>query len=268
MNRVRYTEWIDSYIGKELDEAGVKKFEKELSINQDLAMEYHLEQDLDKILSQQDLLDFRAKCIVAQNELNVSSRKFVKVVQFTRKYWYAAASLLLIAIVAGSLVLINPGGYSPEKLFKMYYKSGETIGVSRSGNGNMVEALLQFSKNDYQAADVLFDKILNNDPRNFAVMYYSGISNIEMKNYPKAIQMFETIIADKDNLYIENADWYLGLSYLASENLEQASKIFNTIAETPGHYYAKDAKSILDKISKSDNNKKFLNNLFFLILPF
>jgi len=200
MNRVRYTEWIDSYIGNELDEAGMKKFEKELSINQDLAMEYHLEQDLDKILSQKDLLDFRAKCIVAQNELNLSSKKFVKVVQFTRKYWYAAASLLLIALVAGSLVLLNPGGYSPEKLFKMYYKSGETIGVSRSGNGNMVEALLQFSKNDYQAADVLFDKILTNDPRNFAVMYYSGISNIEMKNYPKAIQMFETIIADKDNL--------------------------------------------------------------------
>ena len=268
MNRVRYTEWIDSYIGNELDEAGIKKFEKELSINQDLAMEYHLEQDLDKILSQKDLLDFRAKCIVAQNELNLSSKKFVKVVQFTRKYWYAAASLLLIALVAGSLVLLNPGGYSPEKLFKMYYKSGETIGVSRSGNGNMVEALLQFSKNDYQAADVLFDKILTNDPRNFAVMYYSGISNIEMKNYPKAIQMFETIIADKDNLYIENADWYLGLSYLASDNLDQASKIFNTIAETPGHYYAKDAKSILDKISKSEKNKKFLNNLFFLILPF
>jgi len=268
MNRVKYTEWIDSYIGNELDEAGMNKFEKELSINKDLAMEYHLDRDLEKILSQQDLLDFRAKCISAQNELNLSSRKLVKVVQFTRKYWYAAASVLLIAIVAGSLILINPGGYSPEKLFKMYYKSGETIGVSRSGNGNMVEGLLLFSKNEYEAADILFGKILANDPRNFAVMYYSGISNIEMKNYPKAIQMFETIIGDKGNLYIENAQWYLGLSYLASENLEQASKIFNTIAETPGHYYAKDAKSILEKISKSEKNKKFLNNLFFLILPF
>lgn len=268
MNRVRYTEWIDSYIGNELDAAGVKKFEKELSINQDLAMEYHLERDLEKILSQQDLLDFRAKCMVAQSELNLSSKKFVKVVQFTRRYWYAAASLLLIALVAGSLVLLNPGGYSPEKLFKMYYKSGETIGVSRSGNGNMVEALLLFGKNDYQAADVLFDKILSNDSKNFAVMYYSGISNIEMKNYPKAIQMFETIIADKNNLYIENADWYLGLSYLASGNIEKATGIFNTIAETPGHYYAKDAKSILEKISNNEKSKKFLNNLFFLILPF
>jgi len=268
MNKVKYTEWIDSYVGNELDEAGLKSFEMELSINHDLALEFNLEKDLEKVLSQQDLLDFRAKCILAQNELNLSGRKFVKVVQFTRKYWYAAASLLLIALVAGSLILINPGGYSPEKLFKMYYKSGETIGVSRSGNGNMVEALLFFSKNDFQAADGLFNKILANDPKNFAVMYYSGISNIEMENYSKAIQMFESIIQDGDNLYIENAEWYLGLSHLIAGNADQASKIFESIASTPDHYYAKDAKSILEKIKKNEKSKKFLNNLFFLILPF
>jgi len=268
MNKMRYTEWIDSYIGNELDEAGMKSFEMELSINHDLALEYHLEKDLEKILSQQDLLDFRAKCILAQNELNLSSRKFVKVVQFTRKYWYAAASLLLIVLVAGSLILINPGSYSPEKLFKMYYKSGQTIGVSRSGNSNMVEALLYFSKNDFQAADGLFDKILVNDVKNFAVMYYSGISNIEIKNYSKAIQMFESIIQDGDNLYIENAEWYLGLSHLVAGNVDHANKIFESIASTPDHYYSKDAKSILEKIKKNEKSKKFLNNLFFLILPF
>lgn len=268
MSKVKYTEWIDSYIGNELDEADMKSFETELSINHDLALEYHLEKDLEKILIQNDLLDFRAKCILAQNELILSGRKFVKVVQFTRKYWYAAASLLLIALVAGSLILINPGGYSPEKLFKMYYKSGETIGVSRSGSGNMVEALLYFSKNDFQAAGDLFDKILVNDPKNFAVMYYSGISNIEIKNYSKAIQMFESIIHDRDNLYIENAEWYLGLSNLVAGNVDQANNIFESIGSNSDHYYSKDAKSILEKIKKNEKNKKFLNNLFFLILPF
>jgi hypothetical protein len=105
-------------------------------------VEYHLEKDLNKILDQEDLLDFKAKCMLAQQEINLSSRKFVKVVQLTRKYWYAAASVLLIAMITGGLFLLNPGGYSAEKLFKMYYKSGETIGVSRSGNANMVEACI------------------------------------------------------------------------------------------------------------------------------
>jgi tetratricopeptide (TPR) repeat protein len=268
MNKVRYTEWIDSYVEGELNDADRTNFESELSVNRDLAIEYHLEKDLQKILSEEDLLDLRAKCIVAQTELNFSSRKFVKVVQFTRKYWYAAASILLIAIITGGFFLLNPGAYSAEKLFKMYYKSGETIGVSRSGNVNMVEALRYFSKNDFQTANGLFDEILAKDPANIAVMYYSGVSSIEIKNYPKAVQMFESIINNKDNPYTENAEWYLGLSLLASGQIEKAEVKFKAIASSPDHYYNKDAKSLLEKIGKNEKNKIFLNNLFFLILPF
>jgi tetratricopeptide (TPR) repeat protein len=268
MNKVRYTEWIDSYVEGELDETGRRNFEAELSINRDLAVEYHLEKDLERVLEQEDLLDFKSKCMMAQQEINLSSRKFVKVVQLTRKYWYAAASILLIAMITGGLFLLNPGGYSAEKLFKMYYKSGETIGVTRSGNVNMVEALRYFGKNDFKGADALFDEILTNDPNNIAVIYYSGISNIEIKNYPKAIRMFESIITDGDNLYIENAQWYLGLSHLATGEVKRADEIFQVIASAPDHYYFNDAKSILEKISKSEKSKKFLNNLFFLILPF
>ena len=268
MNKMRYTEWIDSYVDGELDDSGRKSFEAELNVNRDLTFEYRLEQDIQKILSQEDLLDLRAKCFSAQQELNLSSKKLAKVVQITRKYWYAAASVLLIAIITGSLFLLNPGGYSPQKLFKMYYKSGETIGVSRSGNDNMVEALRCFSRNDFQNAEVLFDKILSNDKENYAVMFYSGISNIELQNYNKAIQMFETIIQDSDNLYTENAEWYLGLSRLAAGQVTEAEDIFKVIAASPNHFYSSDAKSILEKIGKSEKSKKFLNNLFFLILPF
>jgi len=268
MNKVRYTEWIDNYVDGELDDAGRKNFEAELSVNRDLALEYRLEKDLNNILAQDDLLDQKAKCLLAQNELNLSSKKFVKVVQLTRKYWYAAASVLLIALITSGLFLVNPGGYSAEKLFKMYYKSGETIGISRSGNVNMVEALRYFTKNDFQTAEGLFDEVLAKDPQNIAVMYYSGISNIEIKNYPKAVQMFESIINDNDNLYKENAEWYLGLTHLAAGQIDQANSIFRKIALAPGHYYSNDAKSILEKLSKNEKNKKFLNNLFFLILPF
>ena len=181
MNKIRYTEWIDEYVDGELDEARRLEFENALTFNKDLAFEYKLEKDLQFALGQEDLLDLRAKCFTAQQEFNLENKKLARVVQITRKYWYAAASVFLIALIAGGLLLMNPGGYSPEKLFKMYYKSGETLGVSRSGNDNMVEALRYFSRNDFQTADRLFDGILTNDPENYAVMYYSGISNIETK---------------------------------------------------------------------------------------
>jgi len=268
MNRVKHTEWIDAYIEDELDAAGKYEFETALKTNSELALEFQMEQDLNKILHEEDLLDFRSKCIQAQNEQKVATRKSVKVIQFTRKYWYGLASALFIGIIAGTILLLNPGDYSGEKLFKMYYKSGETIGISRTGSVSVAEALLYFGKNDFQNADELFDQILLNEPRNFAVMYYSGISNIELKNFQKSIRMFENILQDKDNLYTEFAEWYLGLSYLALEESHQAASLFESITGSPDHLHAKEASSILDKMEKSGKSKKILNNLFFLILPF
>jgi tetratricopeptide (TPR) repeat protein len=264
---MRYTEWIDRYVGGELDEESRRKFEAELKVNRDLALEYNLENDLSKALEQDDMIDFRAKCMEAQEEVNLAEKKLVRIVHITRKYWYAAASVLLIGLIVGGMLLFNPGGYSPEKLFRMYYSS-ETIGPSRSGNVDMVEALRYFSKNDFQAAEALFDEILANDPANIAVKYYSGISNIEIKNYPKAIQMFEAIVNNGNNLYIDNAEWYLGLTYLASQQVDKADKIFRGIADNEKHDYNAKAKDILEKIGQSEKNKKILNNLLILILPF
>ncbi|MBP6871166.1 MAG: hypothetical protein KBC43_04110 [Bacteroidales bacterium] len=268
MNSIRYTEWIDSYVEGELDEAGMRQFEEELEINRNLALEYKLDKDINEALLEEDILDLRAKCMTAQNEYNLSRSRLARVVQFTRKYWYAAASVILIGLIAGGLMLMNPGGYSSEKLFKMYYKSDPSVGISRSGNVNMVEALRVFSMNDFKAADKLFDKVLETDPGNIPVKYYSGISNIENRNFEKAIAMFEDIISDGDNLYVENAQWYLGLSQLAAGKINEAVEIFGIISRKQDHFYHKDAESILEKINKSGNNKNILNKLFFLILPF
>ena len=46
MNKVKYTQWIDSYVDGELDEAGRKNFEAELTSNRELALEFQLENDL------------------------------------------------------------------------------------------------------------------------------------------------------------------------------------------------------------------------------
>lgn len=268
MNRVKYTEWIDDYVEGALDQASKEEFESALSSNKSLSFEYKFGKDIDRILGDDELLDFSEKCLAASNEMKLPAQKLAKVVHFTRRYWYAAASLVVIALIISGIVLFNPGSYSGEKLFRMYYKSGDAVGISRSGNISMAEALLAFSKSEYVSADQLFDQILANEPDNFAVRYYAGISNIELKNFPKAIKMFEFILDDPNNLYSEFAEWYLGLSLLASEQADEATSVFTNIASSRGHLYQKEASSILDKLGKGEKNKKFINNLFFLILPF
>lgn len=259
MNRVKFTDWIEDYADGSMDVAEMKKFEDTLAADKDLQFEYKLSRDLDRILGDEELLDFGQKCLAARAEQRMASARLVKVVQITRKYWYAIASLVVIAVIVTAALLIDPGSYSSEKLFRMYYKSGDAIGLSRSGNYTMAEALVAFSKDDFRNADLLFDEILANEPQNFAARYYAGISNIELKQFPKAIQMFEQIVSDQGNLYTEYAEWYLGLSYLAGEQPDKATGIFLIIAASPDHLYRQDAASILEKLNKGTKSKKIIN---------
>jgi tetratricopeptide (TPR) repeat protein len=164
--------------------------------------------------------------------------------------------------------LLGPQDYSNEKLFQMYYTSGESVGISRSGNTNVVEALLQYQKGNYQEACLLFTELLREDPGNAAISYYCGISNIETGDYDDAIRLFEEILKNGNTLYIEYAQWYLGLSYLVKERNEEAVELFKTIAAEEGHYYQEDAKSLLDKIENSIMNKNIINKILFFVLPF
>jgi len=267
MIKLKYTEWIDQYVEGGLQPADALKFETELSVNPQLALEYQLELDIEQALQENEILNFRGLCLEAQEEVRLIHSKGAKVVHFVRKYWYAAASLVLVALIAGGILLFQPGSYSNEKLFKMYYKSGD-IGIKRSGNANMVEALMAYSKKDFVTASQAFEQVLKNDPSNIAVQYYCGISSIEIGNYQRAIDLFKGIISHGDNSYIDYAEWNLGLAYLANDQNNLAISEFTKIAENNKQSYQDQAVSILKKLDEKNNNEKIFNNLFFLILPF
>jgi len=267
MNSVKYTEWIDQYLQGELDPEGAVKFEADLKVNSQLAAELKLEMDLDRALRDTEMLDFMAVCQEAQQEVNLTRSRGARVVQMVRKYWYAAASVLLIALVAGTIFLARPGSYSNEKLFRMYYQSGD-IEMKRSANSNMVEALMAYSQKDFTSAAKAFEQVLAGEPGNIPVQYYCGISNIETGNYARAIQLFDGIIKQGDNSYVEYAQWNLGLTYLANNQQAEAVVQFKVIASDTDHSYYDQAQSILEKMEAKNKNEKIFNNLFFLILPF
>ena len=60
-DKVKYSLLIDSYLNGEMDDAGKSAFEKELFENRELQQELKLEEDILRILSMEDVLDFRMK---------------------------------------------------------------------------------------------------------------------------------------------------------------------------------------------------------------
>ena len=263
-----YTAVIEDYLDGDLDEKQKTDFEAALQTNRRLAYEFKLEQEISNALRDADILDFRTKLNDAREELKKESSPATRVVHIARRNWAAVAAVVVLLMVAGTIFLANPGGYSNEQLFKMYYKSGESIGITRSGNTNMVEALMRYHQGDFSKANFLFSELLEIDPQNMALKYYYGISNMETENYEVSIIQFQDIIGDHNNLYIEYAQWYLGLAYLVNGNEEDALKEFESIAADSDHYYSEEAVSILEKIGKSENNGKFLKKMLFFVLPF
>ena len=70
----------------------------------------------------------------------------------------------------------------------------------------------------------------------------------DLEKFDNAIESFNFVIEDKDNLFIEQAEWYLGLIYLMDNQKKNAVEQFEIIAESDS-YYAKQAGDILQYLN-------------------
>ena len=246
---LKHSASIEQFLAHEMAHDERKAFEKELRTNPDLADELKLSQHIDSALEREDIIDLRQKLIAVINANRVAKAEGPVVRLQSRKWWYAAASLLLLCAVAATLYLQTPRNISGDALFTEFYSSENIVDQTR-GDQNLVEAVLKFQQKDFASSATFFKKIIDKDASNIAVKFYYGISNIEIHNYTNAINAFNEIIRQNDNLYIEHAEWCLGLCYLKSNQKDKALDQFLAVASNPDNYHQKEARAILDKMQK------------------
>ncbi|NTW26126.1 MAG: hypothetical protein HGA37_15615 [Lentimicrobium sp.] len=249
--KLKYSRLIERFIAGEMNEDELRWFGKELQTNAELSGELKLDKDLDNILLDEDVVEFRRKLISVFNE-SKQREAATKIVRMQPRRWQlaAAAAIAVLMIAGGALLLTQQRSYTAEKLFSMYYDTDRTIELTRSGNANIVEAILKFQQKDFQGASLLFAEILDKDSSNIAVWFYNGISYIETNRIDDAVKAFRYIVEDKNNLYVEHAEWYLGLCYLKNEQIDFAVEQFRKIADDQKNYHNKEANKILEKLGR------------------
>jgi tetratricopeptide (TPR) repeat protein len=246
-NPLKHSATIEQYLANEMAPPERAAFRKELQESQELADELKFSQTIDSALIRDDIIELRRKLIAAINAGRAVKEEVPVVRMNTRKWWYAAASVLALCAVAATLYLQTPRTVSNDSLFSQYYNSENIIDQTR-GDQNIVEAVIKFQQKDFKTASVLFKSILDKDNSNIALWFYYGISNIETQNFENSIKAFKTIIEQNDNLYVEHAEWYLGLCYLKSNQKQKAIDQFGVVAANPDNFHHKEAKDILDKM--------------------
>ncbi len=249
----RKVEEIDQYLNNELNEEALASFEAELESNQDLAAELELFEEIDQAVQETGVMDLRAKLgtIIDQvNQEEKQKRSFATKIATSRVAIASiAASLILILSITG---LINRHSNSSDaQLYSQFYQPYETTGIFRSGDAlidsKLTKALHKFNKQEYRGAINLFSEVLKIDKNNPVSNFYSGISYQETGQVKMALESYQRVILDRDNLFIEQAQWYIGLCYLQTENREKAYKQFKRIAANQGYYQEK-ASAVLRKI--------------------
>ncbi|MGQ8339000.1 hypothetical protein ACUNWD_20770, partial [Sunxiuqinia sp. A32] len=218
------------YLNDELSEEELASFETELTNNPDLAAELELYKDIDSAAQENDIMGLRAR-------LDSISKDVVKEKRKERSFAAMPASRVAIATIAASLMLIlsiagiisrSHKAANETELYSQYYEAYQATGIFRSGDATLdtklTKALHKFNDQDYESALNLFSEVLEQDSNNPVGNFYSGVALQETGKFNQAIESYKTVVKNKDNLFVEQAEWYIGLCYLQTENRKKAYK--------------------------------------------
>jgi TolA-binding protein len=245
MKTIDFSYFIERYNAGEMSESEKQWFLKELEGNEKLRNEVNLRKRTDEILKNQNVMSLRNKLSEIENR-----RKEVKnpVKDSKKTVFIRYAAVFAGLILIGSIAMFSGKNLNSEKIMKHYYKIYEPPTSQRSAesgtNADFNLALEFYNTHDYEKAAVLFNKVLENKPNDMQTVLLKGVANFEEKKYPEAKQSFVKVIDDKDNLYIDQAQWYLALCYLNTYETEKAKQLFKIIVKGDG-IYKSDAKKII-----------------------
>lgn len=222
-------------------------FNKELEGNEKLRTEVNLRKRTDVVLENQSIISLRNKLA----ELEKQRAATVSEKGSGRPVYIRYAAVFSILVIVGCIALFNGRNLSSDEIMNRYYKTYEPATGQRSAlsetNTDFTLALEFYNTHDYAKAAVLFNKVVESNPKDMQSTLLNGISNFENNKYPEAKRSLGNVISDNDNLYVDQAEWYLALCYVKTDERDKAIQQLEMIRKEGG-FYRNDAKKILRKL--------------------
>jgi tetratricopeptide (TPR) repeat protein len=227
---------IEAYIQGDLNEKEVKAFEHALQQDQHLASEYQLRKDIEDALMDEDVL-----------ELKDQMQDIIKEKETSPLIWFKRKAVM--GALVGALVLsLGSLGYfaarsnqapTTDQVFEKYYQPYSVTITDRSAsaelNSLLTTAMQKYKDREYTQALQLFQQVLEQRD-DVAANLYSGISYMEIEKYKKASQSFDKVIQDNDNLYVDQAKWYMSMCYIRLGDIDHARNLLLTLSEQSDYY--------------------------------
>lgn len=248
METNEFSDFIERYLSEEMSDSEKKWFEKEIEGNDQLKSEVILRKNTDKILEKNEVISLRNKLAQIEMKRKIPSQQKSHKRVTILKY----AAMVTVLLVIGSISLLSPAKMENVEIINNYYKTYEPPSYSRSGKVQTLSEFRQavdlYNSCEYSIAIIHLNNVAENDPEYFHSVLLKGVVNFENKKYPEAQQSFIKIIDNNDNLFIEEASWYLSGCYLMTGQLEKAVQILNKI-KAEKNIYSSNARKIIKNIN-------------------
>lgn len=244
MKKIEFARFIERYLDGSMQNAEKKWFEAELGGNPGLQKELDLRKKVNKHTANKEAIAFRQTLMNAEarhrQAAGSAGRRTKKLVRYAALF----AGLMLLGSV--SFYLVRDSGstdyaqkYSPEYT---------PLSASRSLPADMDEIYIRatglYQAGDYSEAIKWFNMIVDKDMQ---VEYMKGTSHMKIEQYNEAIGSFNRVVKDNDNLFLEDAKFYLGICYLQTGQDIKARPYLESISKADNRH-SRDARKLLRKI--------------------
>jgi tetratricopeptide (TPR) repeat protein len=246
MSIINMNDAIERYLSGMMTKEEELWLKAEINGNPELGRELELRRRTNKILSDMSVIELRSKLEAIEMKKRAANPVHRTVVRAAR----VAAAVAGAAIISSAIYFPNRN-ISPEKLYSQHFKRYEAVTYTRSAhaatNALFASAMEAIRAKNYDQAINYLDQITNTDQANIEAIFMLGVANMYNKNYQKAEALFENVIKQNDNLFIEDANWFLGLCYMVNEEKEKAIKQFEYISGTKSKY-SKEARKLIRRL--------------------
>lgn len=240
----------DRYLHGNMSAEERADFERRLKEDPELKEYLDIQKEVDEVILDREALDFAITLDEVYDVYKTKKQPVKRLRPVYRRVGIAAAFLVFLGV--GMLVRQQDANLPVNRLIvKKYYRPYEVPVNYRSAEGTVDatfrQAVEKYNNKEYSEAIRLFEQVLKEDNTRMDANLMSGLSNFEIKHYKQADSSFRTIIKHRDNLYVQQAQWYLGFCFLMTQQDEKAIKLYRKIVEEKG-YYSRKAEKILKKL--------------------
>lgn len=216
------------YFSDSLTPEQEEQFNLLLSSDKQFKAQFDFEQDLQKVIKDKEGKALKDKLKGFEANLKQEEKPVIKL---NFRKWAMAASIALL-VGLGWLSYNNMDtNYDSlyDSNFEQYPNTVVTITRGDSSVSIEKEAFAAYELGNYERALLVFDKIPENDKKEY-LAFYQALSYLKLNKLDNAMLLFKTVIAN-NNDFVGEAHWYLALTYIKNNQIQAAKKELQVLVD-------------------------------------